>query len=1010
MKFVEEDIKLKIVNEWLKDCGFTIDDLSFEKSFKIKLGKSVYKIDSEEMQKTASPRLDILVTKNKKNLFIIEVKADDVDISQEDIEQGTTYAKQLDQIAPFTIITNGKTTKIFDSITKKEVNKKIQIEDFEYDPSLEEDLKIRYEALKDFIGLSAENLSIFSKVQISDKMTNLMGNNSESQEKYIPMLYVQRDRLYEDFEDFLINNGTCFSIVGESGTGKTNAICDLAQRYTQVENTKILPLFYNCTELSKPIWDKLSEDFNLNFSQQNTSENIIKRLSSLTDKQVVIFIDAIDENTRDSFQLELDDFIRILKNHNIKICFTCKDTEYSHFLINKGNPTNISKNIYTTPSSINKSISFPLNEFSNEEYSSIKDKYIKEYNLKEIPAEVNYDLKNGFLLRIYAELHRNQRKFESKNIIEMLQEYLKQKFLKMHSEEVAANTLKNIGTAIWDNSLNRRFERFRFDYVLHDKIEEDKLRNDYLKISCNEVVCPELFEYKILQKNTYDNETYIGFYYTRLRDYVIGFQVLKLDKMSDEDFKNIIEILYSSNIGTSILQWYYKFAKQSHKNILSDSYEKKVLDFSEEYVRLVNKYFYDVKKIINPEMSDNVAIATYVFDYSYFFYPSQAREEKIKLFKTYEEFNAFQTSSNVRTFRGFHFERLNSPKTLAIETLQDDINSVFNDFSHVVLSTLESKKSPLNINKNPIIINERATKYFNKYAEILGFCKRPKKLTKHCFHYKQPNVLPVKIDEILESIYKFRVKCYLANQDADFPNTIFEFDLSTYGSIYEYKEEEANDFIKEGSQIPKLKITELDDFEQVLIKYKEFTDILNPILPEKDLVEFTPIEIIGPGDKRRWGDEFPRYYYGELQWGKYINEFFHKVYNTYTIFVEENFSGIKDYLNLYSQLPIRITYSISRGDEEDDISRYSKWCTYKIEHIPNQKNKIEILYSEEKIDFRGWEENTILKSAIDLNLNNTIENEVLCILKDEIKKIIEEITEDENNNSLYEDLEKISSE
>ena len=1002
MKFVEEDVKLKIVNEWLKDCGFTVDDLYFEKSFNIKLGKSVYKVDSEEMRKTASPRLDILVTKNDKNLFIIELKAEDVDISEDDVNQGISYARQLDQIAPFTIITNGKTTKIFDSITKQEVIKKIQIGDFEYNPSLEEDLRIRYEALKDFIGLSEENLSIFSKVQISDKMTNLMGSNSESQEKYIPMLFVQRDRLYEDFEEFLINSDTCFSIVGESGTGKTNAICDLAQRYTSIENNKILPFFYNCTELSKPIWDKLSEDFNLNFSQQNTSENIIKRLSNFSNNQVVIFIDAIDENNRDTFQLELDDFVSILKNNSIKICFTCKDTEYPRFLTNKGNPTTISKNIYNTESSVNKSVSFVLNEFSNEEYKSIKDKYIEEYNLKEIPDELNYDLKNGFLLRIYAELHRDKREFESKNIIEMLRTYLNQKIAKMSSEEIAIKTLKKVGESIWDNSLSKKFERFRFDYVLHDKIEEDRLRNEYLKISCNEVVCPELFEYKILQKNMYDDETYIGFYYTRLRDYIIGFQVLKLDKMSDENFKDIIELLYSSNIGVSILQWYYKFAQKAHKDILDNSYGKRVQDFSEEYIRLLDKYFYNIKKLINPEISDNISIATCTFNFSYFFYPTTTKEEKIKLFKTYEEFENFWKYSNVRTLRGFDIDKLNSPKTLALETLKENVNGIFNTFSRAgFLSSFKTAKSPFNIDKNPIIINERATKYFNEYSEILGFCKRPKKLKKHCFHYTQPNVLPIKIDKILKSLDKFKVKYYLANQDADLPNTVFDFDLSTYGSIYEDKEEAANNFIKEGKIIPELKITKIDEFKQILIKYKEFTDTLAPILPEKDLVEFKPIEIIGPGDERKWGDEFPRYYYSEFKKREYINEFFYKVYNAYIIYIEENISAIKNYFELYSQLPIKITYSISRDNEENDTSRYSEWVTYKIEHVPNQKNKVEIIYSEEKVEFGNWSENIISQAATALSLYETIENKVLCILKDEVKKVVEKIIEEENNNSIY---------
>src|SRR5689334_15162859 len=108
----EEEIRSKLLLPFLNDLGFDLSEISLEKSFSIRLGKSKH---------TIRGRSDILCKRNGKNLFIIELKNDSISIDQEDIDQGISYARLLTDIAPFTIITNGKTTRIFDSISREEI-------------------------------------------------------------------------------------------------------------------------------------------------------------------------------------------------------------------------------------------------------------------------------------------------------------------------------------------------------------------------------------------------------------------------------------------------------------------------------------------------------------------------------------------------------------------------------------------------------------------------------------------------------------------------------------------------------------------------------------------------------------------------------------------------------------------------------------------------------------------------------------------------------------------------
>jgi hypothetical protein len=294
----EEDLKAKIISPYLQSLGFTVEDIKLEQSFTVQLGRKKH----PKSQKQAVGRLDYLCRKGGQNLFIVEAKADNVKISQDDIDQGVSYAGLLRPIPPFVLVTNGKDTRVIDVITLKELNgTDIGLQSAFWKNgcilSASEELEQRYEALKHFIGYSPENLQAFSLSQIEDRMQPLKGRDK----KYAPELFLERTELvctfsrfmesstcfrfteqslknleakgispniitkleglknreYGDKDTFLIdaeqvidkeqfeqykdiilhclqeNFNQCFAMLGESGVGKTNCICNLAERFSR---------------------------------------------------------------------------------------------------------------------------------------------------------------------------------------------------------------------------------------------------------------------------------------------------------------------------------------------------------------------------------------------------------------------------------------------------------------------------------------------------------------------------------------------------------------------------------------------------------------------------------------------------------------------------------------------------------------------------------------------------------------------------------------------------------
>src|SRR3990170_1522572 len=115
----EETVKNNIVIPYFRQLGFNIDEIQFETSFTIKLGKHIWTIDGEKDR--ASGRLDLLYKKGNQNLFIVETKSSEHTLSDDDKKQEISYARLLEQIAPFAIVTNGVCTRIYDVITCDEI-------------------------------------------------------------------------------------------------------------------------------------------------------------------------------------------------------------------------------------------------------------------------------------------------------------------------------------------------------------------------------------------------------------------------------------------------------------------------------------------------------------------------------------------------------------------------------------------------------------------------------------------------------------------------------------------------------------------------------------------------------------------------------------------------------------------------------------------------------------------------------------------------------------------------
>src|SRR6266478_6360329 len=433
----EENLKAKVLLPFLSAVGVALDQIDVEKTFRLRLGRGVH----QHAPHTVSGRLDLLVRSCAgENLFVVELKREDLDLTDDDRDQGISYARLLDQIAPFVLLTNGRESRLYDSISKRELKDRIATDYATFRGRLTtEDIRIRYDALKHFLGYSPENIRIFSKCQQTERMKGLRGNVRQLDRKYIPELYTFRPQVREAFQRFLAGSGCVFAIVGDSGTGKTNEMCSLAEEFSASHVT----LFFSAAAIPSSLSEVLIDDFNWHFSEQLRAPELVRRLAEIatkTGESVLIFVDALNEAPMQAFAQSISEFALHLSSFagRVRLIVSVKSAEWSRFARFRGTPSALATSLDTSgvahDSPDKEPQPFVLTELSEQELGRAEAKYQQVFNLNSLPAgRVRAHCRLPFFLRLVSEVYAGGREALPMDISEseLVREWLRRKLAAM---------------------------------------------------------------------------------------------------------------------------------------------------------------------------------------------------------------------------------------------------------------------------------------------------------------------------------------------------------------------------------------------------------------------------------------------------------------------------------------------------------------------------------------------------------------------------------------------------
>jgi len=242
--------------------------------------------------------------------------------------------------------------------------------------------------------------------------------------KYNPSLYLQRNQVLGNFDDFLQSDKICFVLTGRSGIGKTNFLLALLDEY-QTEKADVCLLLYNGARLSaeQNIGTLIAQDL-MAYMQQEKMKGFsisdpwreINRIDGVEDKKVVLFIEALNENPDAKGLLrQIDELVENALWPWLKVVIVARTEAWR--VIKRG--SQISEARYYRSGSDNERIgiemqpftySEEIKPFTSDELRVVYEKYRTFYKLQteyeKLPVDVKIAFRDPLVLRLVADTNQ----------------------------------------------------------------------------------------------------------------------------------------------------------------------------------------------------------------------------------------------------------------------------------------------------------------------------------------------------------------------------------------------------------------------------------------------------------------------------------------------------------------------------------------------------------------------------------------------------------------------------
>ena len=301
-----------------------------QKSYSFKFGRHDVSVDLKKPSKYSNRAiLDILLSVDDINVILLELKKEDLMLTDEDVNQGISYSRLLHPIPPITLISNGRDNIFYNSYTKERLS--IDTLDLNYIQSLiNNNFALALNDFKDAINvlLNKDN-ELFSKVinNISErKFSRLFGSIGQYEKTICPEFIIQREIVGEIISEFDAGH-SLLGLIAPAFGGKT---CILYDFFERIKSQTSHLLYIDCNDHNYSILQELANNFSQASSIVINKDKIREwLLNALTDSSFYLLIDNFSIDIPETIKSEIIELIDMFRNNSNRILYTIDEFNFN---------------------------------------------------------------------------------------------------------------------------------------------------------------------------------------------------------------------------------------------------------------------------------------------------------------------------------------------------------------------------------------------------------------------------------------------------------------------------------------------------------------------------------------------------------------------------------------------------------------------------------------------------------------------------------------------------------
>lgn len=375
----EAELTAKI-SEVLTKVFPTFEDvkLTHQKSFSIKFGHHNVQIDYEDPSNYASRAIyDILLKVGDVNCILLELKREGLKLTDEDIEQGLSYARLVHPMPPVTLISNGKENLFYNTFTKEKIDVKT-IDFNQITELIKNSFELATNDLKDAVKLLLnKDPKLFASVinEISEeKFNRISGDLGDFSFPVCKEFVIEREIVKEAYE--LFSKGEILvGIMGPAFSGKTNVLYQFFDKYSK--EPKHFILYIDASDHNYSILQQLANSMSITFKTSIDTNKIrewlITALHFDATSKFFLLVDNFNNDIPFAIKSEVIELIDLFKGTNHGILFTVDELSYNKLAF-------IEQRRYKTVIGSSSKI-LKLDELTDVEYKAANDKLYKEFKV-----------------------------------------------------------------------------------------------------------------------------------------------------------------------------------------------------------------------------------------------------------------------------------------------------------------------------------------------------------------------------------------------------------------------------------------------------------------------------------------------------------------------------------------------------------------------------------------------------------------------------------------------------